>query len=481
MRHVSPRVRARHGLAVAVILAALAAACTPDQQPTTPLSPSAPRRTLGATVVVANANDAGPGSLRQAVVDASDGATIQFDPSLAGQTITLLTQLALTDKSVTIEGPAVGGITLSGAGADRVVFVDAGPIDAPIDVTLRNVTITNGRGTPAGGILLYGTLTLDHSTVSGNHVVGAPADALVGADGGGIGIYGGSLTLLNSTVSGNSALNSGGGVGFISAHGHSSGSATLINSTVTGNSGKSGGGILATVGTGLTESTAVTLYNSIVADNSSSVDVASINCFVGSNVDVQISGTNLSSDGSCGAASPAMIIGDPLIGPLAANGGPTMTHKLLAGSPAIDAAGCTVTDDQRYVTRPQGATCDIGAVEFDDYIRVAITLDPSGTVNSRTGVAIVSGSVSCSVPTPLALAVSINQAQKVGKVNVNVAASDVVQLSCGARKAWSIALTPPTGGFANSPALVTAATSNTSAAVVPASASATIKMAWSRK
>jgi hypothetical protein len=57
---------------------------------------------------------------------------------------------------------------------------------------------------------------------------------------------------------------------------------------------------------------------------------------------------------------------DPLLGPLQNNGGPTLTHALLPGSPAIDAvtSGCPPpTTDQRGVARPQGAACDIGAYE----------------------------------------------------------------------------------------------------------------------
>jgi hypothetical protein len=57
---------------------------------------------------------------------------------------------------------------------------------------------------------------------------------------------------------------------------------------------------------------------------------------------------------------------DPMVGPLAENGGPTLTHALLTGSPAIDAgddAVCPATD-QRGVSRPQGVACDIGAYEY---------------------------------------------------------------------------------------------------------------------
>jgi len=70
-------------------------------------------------------------------------------------------------------------------------------------------------------------------------------------------------------------------------------------------------------------------------------------------------------DNSCSPVASDLIITDAQIGPLGNNGGPTATHALLAGSPAIDAANdaaCPVTD-QRGVTRPQGAHCDIGAYE----------------------------------------------------------------------------------------------------------------------
>ena len=57
---------------------------------------------------------------------------------------------------------------------------------------------------------------------------------------------------------------------------------------------------------------------------------------------------------------------DALLGPLADNGGPTQTHALLPGSPAIDAAGddC-LAEDQRGISRPQGTACDIGAYEVE--------------------------------------------------------------------------------------------------------------------
>ena len=78
-------------------------------------------------------------------------------------------------------------------------------------------------------------------------------------------------------------------------------------------------------------------------------------------------GHNLSSDASCAfTAVGSMNNTDPKLGPLADNGGPTLTMALLPGSPAIDAGsavGAPATD-QRGVPRPQGAGVDIGAFEY---------------------------------------------------------------------------------------------------------------------
>src|SRR5205814_8893646 len=57
------------------------------------------------TITVTNANDSGPGSLRQALADANDGDTIQFDPALNGQTITLTSGELVVADSITISGP----------------------------------------------------------------------------------------------------------------------------------------------------------------------------------------------------------------------------------------------------------------------------------------------------------------------------------------------------------------------------------------
>ena len=79
-------------------------------------------------------------------------------------------------------------------------------------------------------------------------------------------------------------------------------------------------------------------------------------------------GYNLTDDTSCGFTEPTdLVVADAMLGPLQDNGGSTETHDLLFGSPAIDAGSVNCpppATDQRGVARPQGAGCDIGAVEY---------------------------------------------------------------------------------------------------------------------
>jgi hypothetical protein len=82
-------------------------------------------------------------------------------------------------------------------------------------------------------------------------------------------------------------------------------------------------------------------------------------------VEVISGGHNLVQDITCSPVSDDLISSNAMIGGLADNGGSTWTHALLPGSPAIDAADDTacLETDQRGVTRPQGAHCDIGSYE----------------------------------------------------------------------------------------------------------------------
>ncbi len=256
--------------------------------------------------------------------------------------------LTLTNSTVSGNTAGGGGGIANGATATLTNSIvsgntaagDYGGISNFGTMTIIDSTISGNNGDDSvGGIYNSGTgtLTLTNSTVSGNTAA---------VDGGIRNDFGGTLTLNSSTVSGNTAAGDYGGISNF-------GTLTLTNSTVSGNTASSVGGIFNDFGGTLT------LKNTIVANSPSGGD-----CFG----TITSAGYNLDSDGTCGLAAAGDISNtDPLLGPLADNGGPTLTHALLAGSPAIDAGSpdCPPpATDQRGVVRPQGAACDIGAYEF---------------------------------------------------------------------------------------------------------------------
>ena len=241
------------------------------------------------------------------------------------------------------------------------------------DITLNNSTLSDNRtlgyGADGGGIWTGdGDVTLNNSTLSGNSTEGGgnPTTSTY-ADGGGIST-GGNLFLIDSTVSGNSTRSTGGGIRVP----YSSANIVIVNSTVTGNSAQQGGGINLGNAFFPVSGLLLTLHNSIVSGNTAS-----------SGPDVQARSSNISSiensligdtTGSyiTAATGTGNILNQPaLLAPLADNGGPTLTHALLTGSPAIDAGsnalavdenGNPLATDQRGESRVNG-TVDIGAVE----------------------------------------------------------------------------------------------------------------------
>jgi len=105
----------------------------------------------------------------------------------------------------------------------------------------------------------------------------------------------------------------------------------------------------------------MTLLNSIVSGNQ--WYGCELGAFGAGVVTITSWGHNVVQDTSCGAVASDSLAADPLLGPLAANGGPTWTHLPLPGSPALDRAPTCPATDQRGVSRPQGSACDAGSVE----------------------------------------------------------------------------------------------------------------------
>jgi CSLREA domain-containing protein len=300
-------------------------------------------------------------------------------------TLSITDSIVSDNSAVGSFGGAGGGITNDGGTATlarsavsgNTTFVGGGIFNRGGQLTVENSSISNNTALNNGGAIFNrdlhhdpGTLTFTNSTVSGN----------TAANGGGIS-NDDTATITASTVSQNTAIDLGGGI-------LNSGRMTISNSTVSGNSANSGGGMKNIVtnffpGGGLIVSSSTVAYNTAasgggLANNNSSATVENTilanpsggdcSSFIPSALhrDIVSLGHNLTSDDSCAFGT----VGDrqdaaPVLGPLADNGGPTKTHLLLAGSPAVEGGGlvsCPSTD-QRGTIRPQGNACDIGAVE----------------------------------------------------------------------------------------------------------------------
>jgi hypothetical protein len=296
-------------------------------------------------------------------------------------------------------------VRLSGGGSDRIAIIDPGA-----RLNLRHLTITDGYGFElAGGVLNNGTLDMAHCVVTNNLVTTSGVDfwkggagiyngggstfrlahstvsdnTTTGADGGGVyAFFGATVEIDDSTLSGNVASNVGGGIRMLgnatlrnstlsgnsslawhgSAIFHTDGVMNLVNTTVTGNAAPPGTAAVF-VGTFTPASATLNIVNSIVAGNN---DAGCILAPFGAGVVALNSlGNNVFSDASCLPVGSDLIVADALLGPLADNGGPTLTHLPAPGSPVVDAANAALCPaaDQRGVSRPQGAGCDAGAVE----------------------------------------------------------------------------------------------------------------------
>ena len=267
-------------------------------------------------------------------------------------------------------GNAFGG----GAYVNGVAVLDHSTISGNVAGSSSNVTAV-------GGIFSGGTLTMMYSTVSNNRVSGSPnATGTIG----GLLAYNGA-TITQSTISGNSA---DGGVGGLELYAQGAQTNTIIESTISGNSAAAISGLETNGNTAIMSSTIAfnletgssnrgalritgafaNVQSTIIAANTSANGQLQN---IGLGVSGSLSGANNLIGASPSVTLPAGTVGgDPMLLALRANGGPTRTHALRPGSPAVNAgnvvSGYTIDHRGPGYPRVIGGSADIGAFEGVD-------------------------------------------------------------------------------------------------------------------
>lgn len=389
-------------------------------------------------LIVANTNDSGIGSLRQAILNASQLAgpdTITFDAALDGQTISLTTThpgdsqsaIRINDAAgVTVDATSLpGGITINdGAGTTYRLF----RVTTGCALTLQGLTLANGSSGSDGGAIYIdpgGNVTLSQCILSSNQ---APRGGAISTDngrvtlsqctlsgntsgsGGAIYNFEGRVTLSQCTLSGNQAT-FGGAIYTITLFSNETRltDCTLVNNTATFEGGAvlidrgrislthctlTGNTALPNSGSGIASfgdnSTETRVQNCIIAGNTNSdVDLYSGTFTAFTSLGGNVIGTgNATGDFN----QPTDVINHTAaslkLGPLGDHGGPTQTMIPQWGSPALERAVSTsLATDQRGFPRTNDGNAnglpspDSGAVEAD-VMAVTTTADELDTPSS---------------------------------------------------------------------------------------------------
>lgn len=367
-----------------------------------------------------NCPDSSNCTLRQAIQQAKGGDTITFASSLTGKIILLSNGPLELTKNLTINGlKSQGDPIISGNNVTAIFQIDAG-----INVAMNRLRLTKGNNNSDGGAIINnGALTIKDSSIDdnvslkqGGGIMSSGSLSILSStiltntaatNGGGI-MSSGSLSISSSTISGNTAATNGGGLYLETGNSSISSSAVISNTTSQNGSGNNGGGIYTSTNVKITNGTLsgnnggaiystdssistlsyVTVSNTnasgdgtIVLDGSSTLVMSNTVIIgnTGSYYDVRCrSAQNITSNGfnitenisDCTSSWQSTDIfpkqWQTVLSGLGPHGGPTYTHALLPGSPAIDVGSCYRGDllDQRGLKRPVGSACDVGAYEY---------------------------------------------------------------------------------------------------------------------
>jgi hypothetical protein len=299
-----------------------------------------------------------------------------------------------------------------------------GAINNSASLTMTHCTITdnragegiwayggNGRGGDGGGIYNVGTMVLDSCLVGSNRAgdggaIGVPESDPECNGGSGGGIYSrGVLTVTNSTIAGNRSGNAdyddgngyfygsgGSGGGIYADNAHIRFSTIVSNSSGMGTNSEEETGAPGQGG-GVFSNGAITLTGVVFSANASPADSPSCAgsgvTSLGYNLIEESQGCTIT--GTLAHTRTDILDRPALLGPLADNGGPGLSHNPTSASPAVDAVpgpacvdadGSALSTDQRGAVRPQGSICDMGSVER---IMSAVVGPDSGAVLRYTG------------------------------------------------------------------------------------------------
>lgn len=389
-----------------------------------PAAPAEPQFLFeGPTLFVTDTADSGPGTLRQVIADAPDGAQIHMHDSIHGQTITLLDWISVKTSVMIHGGPSGNEVTISGGNATGML-----EIHTALPVRLRSLHFVDGRGGWAGAIRnLWGNLNIQACTfsdcqgtlrggaittggkllVQGCHFAGCRADtggavyatgdhdtrierssfifnwATDGAGGGALMARGGRTVIESTTFVGNSTfgndpgLNIGGAIRISDSNIYGGGTLELYGCTLTNNvATEVGGGIHVGPEPGNT----LVVRQSILAQNTGGSDP---DAYVHANVifGATESHYNLIGETTGGPfwnglgnnqVGSAMAALDPQLDVLGPRPGHTWGRPPLAGSPVRDvvpvadvrnAEGLPLERDQDFQPRLEAGNADIGALE----------------------------------------------------------------------------------------------------------------------